>query len=69
MKVSELVTYLTALVEQGHGDLPVYAASDDEGNNYNEVWSEPGVVDPNDEKYVEDYGWHEDWPDTALVVL
>ena len=69
MTVNELVKHLNLLIEQGHGELPVYEASDDEGNGYNELWAEPEVKDPEDEQFVEEYGWHDEWPDTALVVL
>lgn len=69
LSVSELARALTELVKLGYGDVPVYTASDDEGNNYNELWSTPEVKDPNDEEYIDEYGWHEDFPDTMVVVL
>ena len=69
MTVDDLMVHLILLHEQGHGDLPVYTASDDEGNSYNALWFDPEVKDPEDEDYVDEYGWHEDWPESKLVVL
>ena len=43
MKISEMVNYLTdILVKQG--DLELYQASDDEGNNYFKVTQKPEVL-------------------------
>ena len=46
--ISELIRYLTDLMEE-HGDLDCCYAADDEGNNYDPVHFTPAVVFLNDE--------------------
>jgi hypothetical protein len=42
MKLKEYIKELEELLDE-HGDLDLYAASDDEGNSYNKVGFSPGI--------------------------
>lgn len=67
MTVKELLTMCIDIVAEGHGDLPVFASADDEGNGFHAV-SEHSVR-PYDDEYVEEYGWDDDLPEQDVVIL
>lgn len=67
VNVRELRKEMDDLCIAGHGDLPVFASADDEGNGFHAV-NEHSVRPFNDE-YLEEYGWDDDLPDRDVVIL
>jgi len=41
--VNQLIDELIKLRENGHGELPIIYAKDDEGNDYHKVYNPPGI--------------------------
>lgn len=59
MKISEMINNLQEFMAE-HGDIDCYYATDDEGNEYREVYYDPSL------RYVNEYGdvfTQEDWDD------
>lgn len=52
MKLSEYIKYLVELEKQGYGEFPIIYSSDDEGNSYQKVYSEPQLFSVEN---IEDY--------------
>lgn len=67
MNVTQLRDALNQLIIDGHGEAPVFAAADDEGNGFHGV-TEPDVR-PFTDEYTEEYGWEDDFPEEDVVVL
>lgn len=75
MKLKEYIKQLQKLESEGHGDLEIIYAIDDEGNAYHKVYSSPDLVmvDNLEEHYLdvihpEDVEGDEEYIENAILI-
>lgn len=68
IKLDALIAQLQAVRDQlGHGEWPVFAAEDDEGNGFHSVDEvEPRNYGTWDH---DEYGWEDDLPEQPVIIL